>query len=684
MDNLEVLTSDPSLQSPVAADSKGLIRKYQQNIELSYRKWKNRYKEIEHARRYALGKLNRSTQATSGEQISTQAGRSIKGNIIHATLQGLLPYIYSQNPEIKIRPGANVDPQGPQYRVADLFAETVEIVLNESLKKAGLKRIAKQVLRSCMTSKIGIIKVTYQRDYYKDPLISRQFNDAQDSLARIQEDIRRLQDSGSYEGDKDELVEEITMTMNALSQQVEVMHREGLNLGFVRPEDFRMDTALDTLQDYDAARWIANVTWMTPSDVRERFQLSQEEVDKYTLYRRTASGIPNRLNKDQPYSTSDMEDVNLAIAVWEYWDKTTQTVYTWCDGSDKWCKDPFVPARMGDRFFPYFILGLNWIDGEEWPVSETELLMNLQDEYNTVRTQLAKHRELSAPFFVADASRVNQEDIEIFSNAAIGDIAMINAAGLGVNQVFQPATAPPMNPVVYDTSPIRTDMEWISGLGDAQRGGIMRAKTATEANIQQQGLATRVQEKLDATEDWLRDVSHFAIEILLQEVKPQKAQEIAGPQAFWPLLNKQMLYDSIHVNIVAGSMGMPNENDERMRWIELMPIIMQNIQMVQMMRQSGLPDQFNPYVQLLEETFKRFDERIDIAKFLPPVPEQIQQTVQQNMVMQQMMGQGQQQGMPNAVQQPPPPQGANEVMNAPGNRVMQRSRNQHREPQGEM
>ena len=71
MDNLEVLTSDPSLQSPVAADSRGLIRKYQQNIELSYRKWKNRYKEIEHARRYALGKLNRTTQAMTGEQIST-------------------------------------------------------------------------------------------------------------------------------------------------------------------------------------------------------------------------------------------------------------------------------------------------------------------------------------------------------------------------------------------------------------------------------------------------------------------------------------------------------------------------------------------------------------------------------------------------------------------------------------
>jgi hypothetical protein len=130
-------------------------------------------------------------------------------------------------------------------------------------------------------------------------------------------------------------------------------------------------------------------------------------------------------------------------------------------------------------------------------------------------------------------------------------------------------------------------------------------------------------------------------------------------------------------------MGMPNENDERMRWIELMPIVMQNIQMVQMMRQAGMPDQFNPYVQLLEETFKRFDQRIDISKFLPPVPEEMQQMMMQNMMMQQSMGMGQQQDMPNAVQPPPPPQGANEVMNAPNNRVQQRTRNQYREQQGE-
>jgi desulfoferrodoxin (superoxide reductase-like protein) len=360
------------------------------------------------------------------------------------------------------------------------------------------------------------------------------------------------------------------------------------------------------------------------------------------------------------------------------------TVYTWGEGGGFWIKDPFHPNRMGERWCPFFILGLNWIDGQEWPVSEVELLMSLQDEYNTVREQMAKHRELSAPFFIADSSRVNYEDIETFSNATIGDIALINAGGTGVNTVFQPAQVPPMNYQVYDTTPIRSDIEWISGLGDAQRGGIMRAKTATEANIQNEGLATRVSEKIDAVEMWLKDISKFSSQLLIQEVSPQKAVEIAGPHAFWPILNKQHLYDSIYIQITAGSTAMPNENEERMRWIELMPIIMQNIQMVQQLRDVGVPDEFNPYVQLLEETFKRFDERIDVSKFMPPLPDQMQEQVMQNQIMKSLMmgGKDQQQnpGPPGMKMPSDMTQQFNETRNVPNNRVDQRERNQYRQP----
>ena len=195
--------------SNIPSDASGMLKKCQKNISLSYKKWKKYYKEIEHNRVYALGKLNPRSITMVPSQNMQEGGRSIKGNIIHATLQGLLPHIYAKNPEIRIRPHKYVEAGSSEYRVADLFSATLETVLNESLKKADLKKVAKQVIRSCMTSKIGIVKVTYQRDYYKDPLVSRQFNDAQDSLARLQSDVRELMANDTYGGEKDELIEEV-------------------------------------------------------------------------------------------------------------------------------------------------------------------------------------------------------------------------------------------------------------------------------------------------------------------------------------------------------------------------------------------------------------------------------------------------------------------------------------------
>ena len=322
--DLSVIGNNPDLQADVAPEAKGLIKKYQENIYLSYTKWKKRYREIEHARRYSLGRINKTSQVITNSQLLQESGRIVKGNIIHATLQGLLPHIYAKNPEIKIRPVEYVEPTGQEYRMSNLFAETLEMVLAESYKRAELKKVAKQIIRSCMTSKIGILKVTYQRDYYKDPLVSRQFNDAQESLAKIQADIISLQETGTYEGDKDEIVEELEQTIMGLQNQVDVMYREGLNLGFVKPEDFRMDTSLDSLLDYENAKWMANCTWMTPKEVQERFSLSKEEVDKFTIYRRTQDGIPGRIDRDNKIIGMDgEEDVNLACAIWEYWDKGT-------------------------------------------------------------------------------------------------------------------------------------------------------------------------------------------------------------------------------------------------------------------------------------------------------------------------------------------------------------------------
>ena len=84
------VNTESGIGDNLPSDAIGMLKKCQKNISLSYKKWKKYYKEIEHNRVYALGKLNPRSLTMTSTQNMQEGGRSIKGNIIHATLQGLL------------------------------------------------------------------------------------------------------------------------------------------------------------------------------------------------------------------------------------------------------------------------------------------------------------------------------------------------------------------------------------------------------------------------------------------------------------------------------------------------------------------------------------------------------------------------------------------------------------------
>jgi len=231
------------------------------------------------------------------------------------------------------------------------------------------------------------------------------------------------------------------------------------------------------------------------------------------------------------------------------------------------------------------------------------------------------HRKLCAPHYLGDRSKIaDRSDVETFAVAGLGDVALIDAGGVPVNEVFQPAVPPPYNPNVYDTTQIRTDVEWTSGLGDAQRGGVLRSKTATEANIQQSGLTARMDEKRDQLEDWLTDMAKYASEILIMSMSLLRAQRIAGPAAFWPQVDRETLYTMVEVEIKAGSTGKPNKERDLELWISLLPELKEYAQFIMQQRAQGVPDEENIWVQIMIETLRRADENIDIEKFLPGEP----------------------------------------------------------------
>ena len=78
----------------------------------------------------------------------------------------------------------------------------------------------------------------------------------------------------------------------------------------------------------------------------------------------------------------------------------------------------------------------------------------------------------------------------------------------------------------------------------------------------------------------------------------------------------------IEMTIRAGTTGAPDKLEQQDSWGKILPIIQGLVQQIVQLRSAGADAE--PFVNLLKETIKRFDERLDVEQFItqapPPAP----------------------------------------------------------------
>lgn len=618
-------------QNNSTEDVDELAVKFGEMIDDAERIWEERlWKKIRINRRYASGKIGNDELANSGDE------RLVRANLVYSTMRGLMPHIYAKNPEISVTPEESVGED--RYQWVRPYAKTLELVTNRQLRDGGLKSVGKRQVLGGLTAAIGWKKISYQRNYERDPLIQSRIEDAQDNIARIramQEDLEEGECAN-----EEATLQELEHLVSALEQEVEVVKGEGLVVDFVQGTNMIPDPTIEDFSQYAKGRFLVQKIWMNPEEAKEKLKYGTEGARLFT------PGDDKRgIEPQEAAAGKDPKDG--LILVYEIWHKQTQTVYTLCKGMKSWARDPIQPKRLGQRWYPFFGLAFFPLDGEPVPLSIIDLLRELQDEYNSTRTQLAEHREMSVPHYIAD-KMTDTDDIVRKRDAKLGEIVIVDANGRPLNQVFMAAEPPPFNPAIYDTTPIRTDIEQVSGLQDAERGSVVRTKTATEAEFLQQGMASKTETMKDELEDLYTEAGMYAAEILAQELSIWQAMRIAGPGAVWPDLPKEEIFDLVEIGIRAGSSGKPNKRLEQETWIKVKPEIENTITRIMEMQGMGMDP--SPMIALLKETLRRFDERLDVEQFLPV---QSQQTMIPGMPGVQGMPAGQAGGPGNVLPFPP-------------------------------
>lgn len=571
-------------------------------------KWNKRIKSAKRAAEDRRKKLKALRGYVNGSQHEDGAPGLVRTNLIFSTLQTLLPYIYAKNPDIACNPTEAVSME--QYGVIRRFGKTLEVVLRRLFVVDGhLKKRAKSNLRAAMTTGIGWVKLTYQRDYQRDPLIQNRMNDVQDNIARIRKLGRDLEEGQS--ADSGATREELELQLKALEEKAKIVAAEGIVLDRIQSEDMLvLDDAIVDFDMYVQARALAHGVWFSKEAYAEQF--GADAPRGTTSYRQPAE-------QNDGEGGSATENGTEYVRVWEIWDRASQTVYTVTEGAPGFCRPPYQPDKLGARWYPFFALAFNLVDGQFQPLSDVELLQELQDEYNTTRTHFAEHRRENIPgLVVRKGGQLTENDIDRIVNRRINEVIVVEGDGnRPLAEDLQQIQGAALDPATYDVSPIRNDMDMVAGLSDASRSNLIQAKTATEAEIMRQGLMSRTAERQDACEDWMLEMAQYAAEVLLQELSTAQVERVAGKGCVWPALSRHEIFDLVRLEIRAGSTGRPNKEQEREQWLQFLPELQQAVTQIATLRAQGQESTANALVEILKETLRRFDERLDVETFIP-------------------------------------------------------------------
>lgn len=535
---------------------------------------------------------------------------------------------------------------------AKRFAETAQIVVSKQWKRARLKHVMKRVVRSSLSVGPGWFKSYMYSEQGRNPKLEKELSDARDNLERIeklQNDLTGLEDPPE---NPEAVMEELKLQIAGLEKRVELLVKRGLCIDFIRAEDIQVSLDVASTEDYLAADWVSHDIYVEKETAKSRFpRLSDDDIKRATEYVQRETGKDDTTPIDG-FMSPNVEtpegsfvratDVNQGTAqaviggkekpikflkVVELWDHRDMNIKTMVDGVDTWAVEPYPPEHASSRFYPFFRLALYEVDGSRHPQSLSDRMWKLQDEYSSRRSSGRKTRERSIPGTIFNSGELDPTEAKKLEDSTEMEYVGVRTTTVGadINKVVGAKPVPRIDPAIYDTKDILYDMNVISGVQEAQASGNSDADTATEADIQQSGFASRTSADRDTEEEMLNDFAQYTLEISVQGLKARDVQRLAGPFAFWPEgMDVEDILTLVEIEIMAGTTGKPRAKADKETWATLLPLILDMYAKMQLAFGMGDMPAVETYKNIINETIKRLDDRLSIDDIIvlgavPPV-----------------------------------------------------------------
>lgn len=532
------------------------------------------------------------------------------------------------------------------------FCETMEAVGTQMWKDANLKRRGRPWVRSSLTIGPGVLKASWQERTEISPETQTAINDLQQNIARARAIQTELEDGsagviagawdtvkGVFGNDQEAKIADLERQLETIQSGAERVVARGYVIDNVDGENFQVAPGF-TIANHLDAPWNGELSFISYEDALAQFgpHLAQydekgraeEILGKATRYypRKPCMGKDESVSAmsegvtaadADAYTTNSTTGATSFLRVVELWDAVSNTVLTGITGVPYWVKPGFNPPAT-TRFYPYFVLCTSEVDGQRHPQSLVTRSTKLMDEYNRIGSAEAEHRRRIIPKMGFNAGAMEAEEVEKLVKAKTGEYVAIKTTqpNVDLRNLLMPISYPQMDPAVYSRVGITTELERIWGIQEALSGSVNTAKTATEADIQQQGFQARSSSRRDSLESVLSDLAQYTCEISRVYLTDEDVRFIAGPSAFWPpYMGPDDLTEFVRIEIRAGSSGKPNTALERQSWANLLPLLQQGITQIGQLRGASPESMADAIEQLMRLTAERSGERIDIDQLIP-------------------------------------------------------------------
>lgn len=578
---------------------------------------------------------------------------AVNTNLIGSHIDILTSFLYARNPDVSCKKSPKVDSRGTKQD--EDFARTLELVISMLWKKARIKRTARKGVRSGLSTGTGWLKAIMVADDPQMPQTQDKQNDLRDNLALLQclQDKLAGYTAEQYEEMSDEqrdaTVQEVRELVTATMEPVEVSVRKYLAIDFCASQDVQVSLDVSEVGDYLDADWVANAIYRPCDKLPELFPRLKEDAYKDSVKeavkyfqkpqkdlqpvtdQQAMAGMPGAgvaPEEAEQYVTATgngtaSEDGPAFAKIVELWDRRTNHIKTMIEGVKCWPVEPYQPPYPSSRFYPFFLIAFYEVDGARHPQSLSWRLAKLQDEYARSRSNFRLTRERSIPGIIFNSDGLADTEVQKIMRSVHQEYIGLKPTqpDQKLSDLFAEKPVAQVDMRLYDNAPIISDMEKVSGVQEALQTSTSVEKTATQADIEQQGFASRTTADRDTLESVLTDLANYTGEVSLSALTTKDVQRICGAAAFWPEnMDIDDLLTMVEVTIEAGTTGKPRNGGDREAWGIVLPIIKETIAQVQQAIIAGNIPLANALTELLRETMVRMGDDTDIDRFIAQPP----------------------------------------------------------------